>query len=96
MFNFGRDKEVEDRREGEAQNASATDLETVVQHKTFMEAAMPVFACGAGLFSDGYINNVGDIPCSILALRIAWMDSKSPGASAVARTAIACEGGESD
>lgn len=24
----------------------------------FWHLAMPVFACGAGLFSDGYINNV--------------------------------------
>ncbi|KFH43148.1 metabolite transport protein -like protein [Hapsidospora chrysogenum ATCC 11550] len=28
------------------------------QPRPFKEAAMPVFACGAGLFSDGYINNV--------------------------------------
>ena len=26
--------------------------------KPWTKAAMPVFACGAGLFSDGYINNV--------------------------------------
>lgn len=25
--------------------------------KPWTKAAMPVFACGAGLFSDGYINN---------------------------------------
>lgn len=27
----------------------------------FWHAALPVFACGAGLFSDGYINNVWNI-----------------------------------
>lgn len=26
--------------------------------KSFKEAILPVMACGAGLFSDGYINNV--------------------------------------
>lgn len=34
--------------------------ETAVERKSFFEAALPVFACGAGLFSDGYINNVSD------------------------------------
>lgn len=29
------------------------------QAQSFGAAIMPVMACGAGLFSDGYINNVG-------------------------------------
>lgn len=29
-----------------------------IDDKPFMEAIWPVLACGAGLFSDGYINNV--------------------------------------
>lgn len=29
-----------------------------IDQKPFMEAIWPVLACGAGLFSDGYINNV--------------------------------------
>ncbi|KAM3515631.1 hypothetical protein MY11210_000809 [Beauveria gryllotalpidicola] len=33
-------------------------IEDALQRKTFFQAALPVFACGAGLFSDGYINNV--------------------------------------
>ena len=33
------------------------------QPRPFKEAAMPVFACGAGLFSDGYINNVSASEC---------------------------------
>ncbi|KAM3453525.1 hypothetical protein MY3296_003756 [Beauveria thailandica] len=33
-------------------------IDDALQRKTFFQAALPVFACGAGLFSDGYINNV--------------------------------------
>lgn len=33
-------------------------IENALERKTFFQAALPVFACGAGLFSDGYINNV--------------------------------------
>jgi hypothetical protein len=29
--------------------------------KSFYERVWPVFACGAGLFSDGYLNGVSDI-----------------------------------
>ena len=28
--------------------------------KTWLQRRTPVIACGAGLFSDGYLNNVGD------------------------------------
>ncbi|KAF7560036.1 hypothetical protein G7046_g4106 [Stylonectria norvegica] len=37
--------------------------------KTFWQAALPVFACGAGLFSDGYINNVIGSVNTVLALQ---------------------------
>ncbi|KOS20477.1 putative metabolite transport protein [Escovopsis weberi] len=33
-------------------------IEVAAPRKTMLEAAMPVFASGAGLFSDGYVNNV--------------------------------------
>lgn len=47
-------------REAEARHDKAQESNepVEVQHKTFWQAALPVFACGAGLFSDGYINNV--------------------------------------
>ena len=32
--------------------------ETSPEIKPFWEAIWPVLACGAGLFSDGYVNNV--------------------------------------
>lgn len=38
------------------QTAAAEHIATT--RKPFLVAALPVFACGAGLFSDGYINNV--------------------------------------
>ncbi|KAL7893097.1 major facilitator superfamily domain-containing protein [Trichoderma sp. SZMC 28014] len=33
-------------------------IEVGLRRKTFFQTALPVFACGAGLFSDGYVNNV--------------------------------------
>ena len=41
-----------------AEDVEETAVSDAPQPKPFREAAMPVFACGAGLFSDGYINNV--------------------------------------
>jgi hypothetical protein len=35
-----------------------SSLETLGEGKSFAQRILPVFACGAGLFSDGYINNV--------------------------------------
>ena len=32
--------------------------DTSPERKPFWEAIWPVLACGAGLFSDGYVNNV--------------------------------------
>lgn len=40
------------------ENGQQPAIETALEPKPFFQAAMPVFACGAGLFSDGYINNV--------------------------------------
>lgn len=64
MFNFGRSKEPGEPREGEPPVVEpvANDLDTSLERKPFMQAALPVFACGAGLFSDGYINNVSVPP----------------------------------
>lgn len=53
---------------------TASDLEATsglrpIDDKPFMEAIWPVLACGAGLFSDGYINNVRPLsrpPCASL------------------------------
>lgn len=37
------------------------------KQKPFLQAALPVFACGAGLFSDGYINNASLRPADTKA-----------------------------
>lgn len=66
---FSRGKNGE---EGEAQQTSGADdapgaaagaqneggAPPLEQAQSFGAAIMPVMACGAGLFSDGYINNV--------------------------------------
>lgn len=51
--------------EGEAQEAESQEIDPqsdgappLDQAQSFWSAVMPVMACGAGLFSDGYINNV--------------------------------------
>lgn len=63
MFGFGK------KEEATATTAAVVDVdaEANAPRKGWKEAMMPVFACGSGLFSDGYINNV-HIPSSILLL----------------------------
>ncbi|TQV94685.1 MFS phospholipid transporter [Cordyceps javanica] len=57
MFGFGKKNEP-------AVAATPADLDVDAENdasaprKTWAAAMMPVFACGSGLFSDGYINNV--------------------------------------
>jgi hypothetical protein len=59
---FGR--KGRDDASSEAQEANKTEVHDAEQSleqgkKSFWTAILPVMACGAGLFSDGYINNVG-------------------------------------
>lgn len=56
MFNLKRRRQVDNANDvgGSSQN----EEEPQVPKKSFFITALPVFACGAGLFSDGYINNV--------------------------------------
>lgn len=49
-----------------ADNGGARSLDDI-ESKPFLQRAMPVFACGAGLFSDGYINNVSRRPLTVVA-----------------------------
>ena len=58
MVNFFKKKEVP--LESEAQETAAEQQEEAALENTqsFGQAIIPVIACGAGLFSDGYINNV--------------------------------------
>jgi hypothetical protein len=41
-----------------ADEAQAVEQPVQEQKQPFWKAILPVMACGAGLFSDGYINNV--------------------------------------
>ncbi|KAK3945623.1 MFS general substrate transporter [Diplogelasinospora grovesii] len=61
---FGRKKE--EAREEVAPADGAPPLE---QAQSFWRAFMPVMACGAGLFSDGYINNVIGSVATVLAIQ---------------------------
>jgi hypothetical protein len=53
MLNFRRKKSAESEASAQ-QDAPAVDA----PRQPFRKAIVPVIACGAGLFSDGYINNV--------------------------------------
>ena len=56
MFWFRRKKEGGLATNEETGDGSSGALDKA---QTFGQAILPVIACGAGLFSDGYINNVG-------------------------------------
>ncbi|RDW85631.1 MFS phospholipid transporter-like protein Git1 [Coleophoma crateriformis] len=49
---FGRERDTEEHA------PIATEVDLAHTGKSFWERVWPVFACGAGLFSDGYVNNV--------------------------------------
>ncbi|KAF9873896.1 MFS phospholipid transporter git1 [Colletotrichum karsti] len=53
-----------------SESEAATQQEAAeTPRKPFREAIIPVIACGAGLFSDGYINNVIGSVTTVLALQ---------------------------
>lgn len=56
MFSWGRKKQEEEQQEGISE--APADAAPPIDQKPFMQAIWPVLACGAGLFSDGYVNNV--------------------------------------
>lgn len=56
MFKFGRKKPVEDEQVAPVDGEHDPAVNAI--QKPFWQAIWPVLACGAGLFSDGYINNV--------------------------------------
>ncbi|PHH59987.1 hypothetical protein CDD81_2221 [Ophiocordyceps australis] len=57
--------------------------------KPFFQTALPVFACGAGLFSDGYINNVIGSVNTVLRLQYGTKYTSSRAARYVADIAFA-------
>ncbi|KAI0483552.1 putative MFS phospholipid transporter [Xylaria cf. heliscus] len=60
-----------------------------IDQKPFMEAIWPVLACGAGLFSDGYINNVIGSVSTVLNYQYGEVYSGSRPAKVVSAIAFA-------
>ncbi|KAI0199856.1 MFS general substrate transporter [Astrocystis sublimbata] len=60
-----------------------------IDQKPFMEAIWPVLACGAGLFSDGYINNVIGSVSTVFTYQYGDVWSKSQSAKVVSAIAFA-------
>ncbi|OAA35277.1 MFS phospholipid transporter Git1 [Metarhizium rileyi] len=86
MSNFKKE-EIEDKGRQEVGQQPA--LETALVRKSFFQAALPVFACGAGLFSDGYINNVIGSVNTVLKSQYKTVYTSSNAAKYVADIAFA-------
>lgn len=76
MLNFRRKKS------GESDASAQHDAVPVdAPRQPFRKAIVPVIACGAGLFSDGYINNVSAPTCAVRSAQLlaavhAWPASR--------------------
>ncbi|KAJ0104324.1 mfs phospholipid transporter git1 [Diaporthe amygdali] len=68
MLNFRRKKSAESEVAAQ-QEAEAVAVAVDAPRQPFRKAIVPVIACGAGLFSDGYINNVIGSVTTVLALQ---------------------------
>ncbi|PHH84915.1 hypothetical protein CDD83_1182 [Cordyceps sp. RAO-2017] len=103
MFDFRRlvsrshssqEQQHENHRERAAENVGdRTSERASVRHtigsRSFLQTALPVFACGAGLFSDGYINNVIGSVNTVLKLQYGNVYKDSQAAKYVADIAFA-------
>ncbi|KAI1473243.1 MFS general substrate transporter [Daldinia caldariorum] len=67
----------------------ADDAAPPIDHKPFWQAIWPVLACGAGLFSDGYVNNVIGSVNTVLKYEYGDVYSSSNAASVVPAIAFA-------
>lgn len=84
-FRFGRKKAVEDEQAVHADQ----DAGPAIDQKPFWEAIWPVLACGAGLFSDGYINNVIGSVSTVLSYEYGDLYSNSSAKKNVSAIAFA-------
>ncbi|KAI1263212.1 MFS general substrate transporter [Xylariaceae sp. FL1019] len=87
---FGRKKAAPESRVNET--AAQHDADGAVpldQQKPFWESLWPVLACGAGLFSDGYVNNVIGSVGTTLSYQYGDLYSNSNAASVVSAIAFA-------
>ncbi|KAJ2966511.1 hypothetical protein NQ176_g10118 [Zarea fungicola] len=85
MFGFGRKEEAA----SAVHDVSVDDTESNAPKKTWKETMMPVFACGSGLFSDGYINNVIGSVNTTLRHQYGTVYTNSSAVSYVANIAFA-------
>lgn len=85
MFSFGRKKSAEE----EPAAPVNSDLGPPIDQKPFWEAIWPVLACGAGLFSDGYINNVIGSVSTTLGYEYGELYTKSTAKKNVSAIAFA-------
>lgn len=60
-----------------------------LESKPFLQRALPVFACGAGLFSDGYLNNVIGSVNTVLKLQYGAVYENSEAGKHVSDIAFA-------
>ncbi|KAG6000771.1 hypothetical protein E4U21_005024 [Claviceps maximensis] len=88
MFGLRSNKESPDNHVQEATPEDPAH-EMELPRRSFFDAALPVFACGAGLFSDGYINNVIGSVNTILKLQYGAVYKSSTAAKYVADIAFA-------
>ncbi|KAI0386541.1 MFS general substrate transporter [Hypomontagnella monticulosa] len=75
--------------EQQAVSEAPTDAAPPIDQKPFKQAIWPVLACGAGLFSDGYINNVIGSVSTTLGKEYGDVYNKSNAASVVPAIAFA-------
>ncbi|KAJ4158155.1 uncharacterized protein LMH87_008694 [Akanthomyces muscarius] len=90
MFGLG-SKKVESAPAAPTSDAVDVDVENSVAapRKSWRETMLPVFACGSGLFSDGYINNVIGSVNTILTRQYGPVYSESSAYQNVASIAFA-------
>ncbi|KAI1826732.1 putative MFS phospholipid transporter [Xylaria intraflava] len=92
---FGREKAADDQVADDHVTKSASyDHEASagqppIDQKPFLEAVWPVLACGAGLFSDGYVNNVIGSVTTTLTYEYGTVYSDSRAASVVSAIVFA-------
>ncbi|KAI1380285.1 MFS general substrate transporter [Hypoxylon crocopeplum] len=75
--------------EQEAVAEAIAEADPPIDRKPFMQAIWPVLACGAGLFSDGYVNNVIGSVSTTLGYEYGDVYSNSNAASIVPAIAFA-------
>ncbi|KAI1866874.1 uncharacterized protein JN550_007421 [Neoarthrinium moseri] len=86
MLGFARRKK---QPAAEEQQITNVDNGPPIDQKPFWQAIWPVIACGAGLFSDGYINNVIGSVGTVLTYEYGDVYTSSPAKQNVAAIAFA-------